>query len=100
MPLPDFDEKEQYVIHWMKAHKSAEVNPCMWAYLVTGALLFGFGAYYSNVAFMACAFIVVCGFRLYEEWYQARWQPTFRSIILKYESALSVQRSSPAERTG
>jgi hypothetical protein len=36
---------------------------------------------------MACAFIVVCGLRIYEEFAQQRWVPVWRTIIGKYEAA-------------
>ncbi|MDB2686917.1 hypothetical protein N9Y42_06865 [Mariniblastus sp.] len=32
-------------------------------------------------------FAVVIGFRIYEELFQAKWLPLWRSIIAKYEAA-------------
>jgi len=86
MPLPNFTDDEQYLIN---CAKSTKVNgqSYMWGYLVAGAALVGFGAYHDSVPMMLCAFAVVCGFRIYEEIFQSKWLPLWRSIIAKYEAA-------------
>jgi hypothetical protein len=41
------------------------------------------------------AFAVVCGFRIYEERYQAKWTPRWRAIIDKYEAAALANEELP-----
>ena len=92
MPLPEFDDREKYLIYHVK-RPNVGWSPMIGGY-ITAALLFGFAAYYGNILFMTCAFAVVYGFRIHEERSQSRWHPVWRSIIFKYESALgSVEPS-------
>ena len=88
MPLPDFTDDERYLINCAKSTAAnAQTNSYMWGYLVGGAVLAGFGAYQSSVPMMLAAFVIVCGFRIYEELFQSKWLPLWRSIIAKYEAA-------------
>jgi len=88
MSLPDFTDDEKYLIQCAKSTTATvQTNSYMWGYLVGTAVLAGFGAYHDNTPMMMSAFIVVCGFRIYEEIFQAKWLPLWRSIIAKYESA-------------
>lgn len=59
----------------------------MWSYIIGGAVIAGFAAYYENVVMVLTAFVIVCGFRIYEERFQSKWLPIWRSIIDKYEAA-------------
>ncbi len=66
----------------------------------SGALIAGFAAYCENVLMMLAAFVIVCGFRLYEERFQSRWLPLWQSIIEKYENAIHVVDNSGATDSG
>ena len=88
MSLPDFTNDELYLFNSIKSQKaSGSSNPFMWSYVISGVAIAGFAAYYGNVLVMLSAFVVVCGFRIYEERYQAKWTPLWRSIFEKYEAA-------------
>ncbi len=88
MPLPDFTDDEQYLIKCVKSpNATGRSSSSMWSYLISGAVVAGFGAYHSSIPMMITAFVVVCGFRIYEERFQNKWLPHWRSIILKYEAA-------------
>lgn len=93
MPVPDFNASEKYLIDSIK--QSRAVSPYMSAYLTVGLLMFGFGLYHGNIGVMACAFFVLCGFRLYEEWTLWKWLPVYRSLIAKCEAAV---REGPSDR--
>jgi hypothetical protein len=92
MPRPEFTNDEQYLLSFVQTtHSVHQNNPFMWSYLLSGLLLAGFAAYNESTLMLLSAFLVVCGFRVYEEQSQARWIPIWRSIIEKYENA-TVQR--------
>jgi len=93
MALPDFNADERYMINAVKSNTGMS-NAYMWGYLIAGLLMGGFGVYHNSVPLMACAFLVVCGFRLYEEWYQRKWLPIWRSIIDKYEASATGREHS------
>ena len=59
----------------------------MWGYVVAGSVLAAFGAYQSSIPMLLSAFVVAIGFRIYEELFQSKWLPIWRSIIAKYEAA-------------
>lgn len=84
--MPNFTTEEQYLIDSAKLEKGGP-NIFMWGYMASCCLLAGFAAFYGNTLMMACAFVVICGFRIYEERHQARWSPVFLAIINKYEAA-------------
>ena len=87
MPLPDFTDDEQYLINCVKSPGATQQsNSYMWGYLIGGALIAGFAAYCQNIPMMLAAFIVVFGFRTYEERFQSKWTPLWKSIIEKYET--------------
>jgi hypothetical protein len=87
MPLPDFSAEEKYAINAVRSNAESS-NPMMWSCRIGGLLLGGFGVYHNSIRMIVCAFFLVCGFRLYEEWYQRRWLPIWRSVINKYEVAI------------
>jgi len=96
MPLPEFTPDEQYLINSVKSHKSLGTsNSYMWGYLTGGVLLCAFAAYYDNTAMLVAAFLVVCGFRIYEDRWQSKWMPLWRSIIDKYEAAAGCEPGPP-----
>lgn len=68
----------------------------MWGYLIGGAVIAAFAAYYDSVPMLLCAFVVVCAFRIYEQRCESRWTPIWRSVIDKYEAALLVSNDSVA----
>ena len=86
MPLPDFTADERYLISWVKSSAGGR-DSFMWTYIATGIMTGAVAAYYDSIPFMVVALAVVCGSRLIEEWYQARWLPVWRSLIGKYETA-------------
>jgi len=99
MPLPNFSPEEQYLINIVKSSEISASNPYMWGYVIAGLLMCGFAAYHNSIPLLVCAFLVICGFRLYEEWYQRRWMPIWRSIIDKFEHcAMGTPHSSGSER--
>jgi len=101
MPLPDFSNDEQYLINYIKApNASANSGSYMWGYVIGGILIAGFAAFHDSVAMMLAAFVVVCGFRVYAERFQARWMPVWRSIIQKYESAATGHDNITASKPG
>ena len=88
MPLPDFTDDEQFLINCVKSPSATQQsNSYMWGYVIGGVLVAGFAAYYQSVPMMLAAFAVVCGFRIYEDRFQSKWTPLWKSIIEKYESA-------------
>ena len=90
MPIPDFTPDEQYLIDSLKSPGATRGSSSqMWGYVISGAIIAAFAAYYASVPMMLCAFAVVCGFRIYEERYQRKWMPIWRSLIEKYEAAVT-----------
>ncbi len=88
MPLPDFTDDERHLINCAKSTAAnSQTNSYMWGYVVAGSVLAAFGAYQSSIPMLLSAFIVVNGFRIYEELFQSKWLPLWRSIIAKYEAA-------------
>ena len=88
MPLPDFTDDERYLINCAKSTAAnAQTNSYMWGYVIAGSVLAGFGAYQSSIPMLLSAFAVVIGFRIYEELFQSKWLPLWRSIIAKCEAA-------------
>ncbi|MEM1071157.1 MAG: hypothetical protein AAGI63_19785 [Planctomycetota bacterium] len=98
MPLPDFNADEQYLINCIKSpNASANSGSSMWGYIVGSALVAGVAAYHENTLIMLAAFLIVCGSRIYEERFQSRWMPHWRSIIEKYESASNAIAPEPKD---
>ena len=89
MPMPTFTREEEYLVAAIRS-ESKGMQAFMWSYVLSGLALAGFAAFYGNVWMMFSAFVVVCGFRVYEEWWQEKWKPIFRSIILKYDEAVRL----------
>ena len=48
-----------------------------------------FAIYFHSMMLLLCAFVEVCGFRLYENWYQGKWMPIWSSIIQKFEAEMN-----------
>lgn len=89
MPRPDFTPDEQYLVNYAKSPTARRnAGAFTWGYVMGGIALGCCGAYYKSVELMVVAFALVIGFRIYEERYQRRWDPVFRSLIAKYEAAL------------
>jgi hypothetical protein len=89
MPAPAFTREEEYLISLLRGDIQ-ESSAFMWSYLLPGLALAGFAAVYDSVWMVLSAFVVVCGFRVYEESFAKKWKPTYRSIILKYEEAIAA----------
>jgi hypothetical protein len=88
MPLPDFTDDEQYLVNSVKSPNAAgKSNSYMWGYIIGAVTFAGFGVYHENVPMLLTALVVVVSFRIYEERYQMKWMPHWRSIIVKYEAA-------------
>jgi hypothetical protein len=85
--MPEFTDEEQYLISAVRAEQQGS-NTYMWTYVCCALLLAGTSAFYGNPWGVLSAVVVVCGFRLYEEYYQARWTPVWKSVIRKYEQAI------------
>lgn len=96
MSLPDFTDDERYLINFVKSPKAGG-SSYMLGYVVGAVIIAGFAAHYGSIPMMLAAFVVVCGFRVYEECYQVKWMPLWRSIVDKYEAACV---SESAGRTG
>lgn len=90
MLLPVFTDDEQFLINCVKSPSATQQsNFYMWGYVIGGVLVAGFAAYYQSVPMMLAAFAVVSGFRIYEDRFQSKWTPLWKSIIEKYESAVT-----------
>lgn len=89
MPLPDFDSTEVYLVHHVKAAKPYP-NAYTTTYVVFGALLTGLGFYHDDRGLMLTAMLTVVGFKAYEQWYQAKLLPAWKSIFAKYEAAIAA----------
>lgn len=88
MPIPDFTDDERFLINYVKSPLAcASASSYMWGYIIGGALMAGFSAWYENAFLMLAAFVVVCGFRVYEERFRSQYVRLWRSIIEKYEVA-------------
>ncbi|HRX80484.1 MAG: hypothetical protein H6821_03725 [Planctomycetaceae bacterium] len=96
MPLPDFTHDERYLVESAKSPRAAYASSSyMYGYVLPASFFAGIAAYQGSVPMLLTAFVVVCGFRIYEERHQARWLPVWRSVIDKYEAAvLEAQGSS------
>ena len=92
--LPDFTDDERYLIGSVKSEK-AWTNSYMWTYLFCSLVVAGIAAYFENTPLMLAAFLVLCGFRIYEEKQQFKWLPQWRSIIRKFENAIQSKEPSP-----
>lgn len=90
MALPEFTREEQYLINTLKSQIASGSNSYMWGYLSSGILLAGFAVYWENLLMLASAFAIVCGFRIYEDRFQSKWTPHWRTIIEKYENAATA----------
>ena len=87
MPRPHFTDDEEYLIRLVLSPTAKlQSNAFLWGYLLGGAALAGLATFTGNFALLLSAFAVVCGFRLYEERYQAKWAPLWPSILGKYEA--------------
>lgn len=86
--MPKFTDDEQYLVNSLRSPEADKPNNFMWGYLGVGLLFAGFAAYHENPWMMLCAFGLVCCCRVYEDRFQSKWNPLFRSIILKYEQAI------------
>lgn len=88
MPLPEFTHDEQYLISYVKSPRAAHgSNSHMWGYMIGASMIAASGFYHNSVPTLLIAFVLVCGFRLYENRYHSKWIPLWRSIIDKYEAA-------------
>ena len=88
MPKPDFTDDEQYLINSVKSTQAyRHSNSYMWGYMAGAIAFFGVSTYHGNIPLMIIAFAILCGFRIYEEWLQAKWQPLWCTIIAKYEAS-------------
>src|SRR5688500_4878711 len=87
-PSSLFNADEQYLINYIQSQSASRWNPFMLGYLLPAIVLCLFGAYNSNFALIVCAFVMMCGFRLYEEHHQRKWAAILKSIVEKYEAAL------------
>ncbi len=91
MPMPEFTPQEQYLIYSVKSRSSTGwMALSAWGYLMAGGILFGAAAYGQSIAMMAIVFVLVCGFRIFEEISQSKWLPVWRSVVEKYEAALTA----------
>lgn len=98
MANPDFTTEEQYLIGSLKVGNSS--NTYMWSYLINGFFFALIAAYHENVPLLMCVFLVVCGFRIYEEYSGKKWGPMYQSIIEKYETALTeLPSTSPHKQS-
>lgn len=89
MPVPQFTADEQFLIDYAKSPTASKSSADhVWGYGSGATLVAGVGIYYESVYVMAVAFVVLIGFRIREERVNKRWEPTWRSIFLKYEAAL------------
>lgn len=96
MPLPNFTDDERYLINWAKSTAAnSQTNSYMWGYIIAGSVLAAFGAFQSNIPMLLSAFVVLVGFRIYEEHSQSKWFPLWRSVLEKYESACSGGSTEP-----
>ncbi len=100
MPRPDFTNEERYLIESIKSRDSASVlNSNAWSYVICSALIAGSAAYYGDIAMMTIAFVIICGYRFYEWKQQQKWDPIWRSIIEKFESATIEVDEKPYDST-
>ncbi len=91
MPIPEFTPDEQLLINSVKSPKNmASLNSYMLAYILSGIILGAFGVYYESVPMMGATIVVLCGIRIYEEWWTSKWMPLWRSVIDKYEDAVAA----------
>ncbi len=98
MLLPEFTNDEQYLINFIKSQNAVGGSSLyMWSYVLGGITIAGFAAYFGSIPMMGAAFVVVCGFRIYEDWYQLKWMPAWRSIIAKYEAAAAGNGSNSTD---
>ena len=90
MAYPDFTLDEKYLISYVKTTEaSRSTNSYTWGYMVSSSILFGLGVYHTTVALMVIAFVLVIGFRFYEEWNGNKWTPIWKGIVEKYEAAVA-----------
>jgi hypothetical protein len=89
MPRPQFTADEEYLIQSARSPMAgSDGGAFMWGYVGGGLGLAAFAVYSGSVVLLGSAFLVVCGFRIYEERHQKQWTPLWRSIINKYEWAV------------
>lgn len=90
MKCPKFTAQEQYLINYMRSADAAgRSRGYSLGYVVVACVVAGYGALNDSIPMVVIGFLVVVGFRVYEEWYQSRWSPVWRSIFNKYEAALA-----------
>ena len=94
MRRPKFSREEQYFVDWAKSSTGGQSSD-VWAYLLPTALIAAFAVLFQSIPMLVCAFIVICVFRVREEFAQRKWAPIWTSIINKYEEALAGCDSTP-----
>jgi hypothetical protein len=87
MARPQFTAEEEYLINAVLSDKGAP-DPLMWSYIVSGLGLAGFAAYHESIPMLLSAFVVVCGFRLFEARAHRGLTVQWRSLLEKYETAV------------
>lgn len=90
MARPEFSADENYLISYVKSSRGRTTNSYMWGYVFSSSLVFAFGVYQQSIPVMVIGFVTLVGFRLYKEWYGARWTPAWQSIVEKFESSADV----------
>jgi len=88
MRRPNFTREEQYFVDWSKSSAGTHKSD-MWMYLVPTALIAAFAVFFESTMMLGCAFVVICFFRVKEDFDQRKWAPIWPSIIAKYEEALA-----------
>jgi hypothetical protein len=87
MPIPTFTPDEKCLIDAIRGDRTQSFSDVL-VYSLAGMALAAFGVFYDSVWMMLSAFVILCGYRVWEEWRQARWRPILRSIVLKYDQAI------------
>lgn len=91
MSKPEFTAEEQYVISFVQQDKTGTWHPYVVSQFVLGVALAAMAVYVNSLYLAVCGICILVGYRIYEDRYQSRWTPVWRSIIEKYETALEDQ---------
>lgn len=90
MSRPEFTRDEQYLINYVLSPiASRGESHAAWWQLIGASGLFGFGIYSEIPVMLYAGFVALVAFKIHEMIHGRKWGAIWRSVLQKYEEALS-----------